>query len=175
MTTVYMNLHPDYSYSTAILSGSYFDVREYVMLVDWLMWDGMGKSPSRQILISGDVEDLERAKKQHLERAEVFAQRLQQKGVHVLVRNERNEEWKPFISPERTNEELVAIECERWHEADEERWAKRDIEKYSALIEKYKDMDVSDLIAILQEAKERLRRYEDSEAARIEAVKRLWS
>ena len=55
MSKVYINLHPDYPYATAIIgSGFIEELADYVRNVDWLMWE-MGRK--RQIIISGTIED----------------------------------------------------------------------------------------------------------------------
>lgn len=44
MTKVYINLHPEYDYSTVIIDG-YIDLKEYVQNVEWLSWDKTKKGP----------------------------------------------------------------------------------------------------------------------------------
>ena len=103
---VYINLHPDYVYSVAIIQG-YLDICDYVRNVDWLAWDGRC-----QLSISGGFGDKEKAKERHIQRTKVFAQRMKDNGFTILVRNNRGEEWNDFIFDSISEEEMIEAELE---------------------------------------------------------------
>ena len=176
MTTVYMNLHPEYDYSTVIIKGD-FDLREYVQNVEWLSWEKTKKG-SWQIRVQGTLSDRELAKKQHLVRAAAFSQRLIENGCVVEARLHRGESWKSLKKTEFTKERLLKIECERDREPDAVIWAKRDIEKFTNLLNIAKEKNMTDKIPWIEEELERnkkiLLQYEKDEAFRIAVLKELW-
>lgn len=179
MAIVYINLHPNYSYATAIISG-FVDVREYVKNVEWLSWEP-SKTGTRQIMISGPVGNLEAAKTQHIVRATVFSQRMLQLGVEVFVRNERTDEWEKWKKNKTTlfsSDDLLKIECQRDREPHEVRWAKENIEKYRGYVEfaeKTASEQLDTLRQMLKEEEERLADCLAHECARVEAIKNIWA
>lgn len=176
MTTVYINLHPEYDYSTAIIDG-YLDLREYVQNVEWLSWDKTKKGPW-QIRIHGTLADRELAKTQHMVRAAVFSQRMIENGCVVKARLHRGDRWQYFKKTEFTKEKLFAIECERDQEPDTVIWARKDIEKYTNLLNVAKEKNMTDKISWLEEELENIRetiqKYEKEETFRIAILKELW-
>lgn len=176
--TVYMNLHPSYDYTTAILgSDGYVEVREYVTLVDWLVWAGIGHTAKREIHICGNWGDREKARVEHMERAYVFGQRLEEAGCTVLVRNARGDEWQPFQSKGFTREEMTTIECQLRREPDVVRWANKDIQKYGDLLEHAKasgNIEAAEWIEdTLQQAHDNLSEWRQYEQNRCEAIRNL--
>ena len=176
MAIVYINLHPNYSYATAIIGEGYFDIRDYVKHIDWLTWDMLDRVP--QIRIHGTLGDHEKAKSEHMERAAVFAERMTSFGCKVLVRNERGEKWSQFERQGLSEEEMQAIEYQRCHEFHEERWAKERIEKYGNLLvlakEQGNPVNIALVEKMLSEGIEWLDRCQKEEAQRIEAIKDFW-
>lgn len=177
MTTVYINLHPDYDYSTVIIDG-YLDLREYVQNVDWLSWDKTKKGPW-QIRVHGPLSDRELAKTKHMERAAVLAQRLIDNGCTVKARLHRGDMWQYLKKPEFTKEKLLAIECERDQEPDVVIWAKKDIEKFTKLLNVAKERNMTDKIQWLEDEldskKETVQNFEKEEVFRIALLKELWT
>lgn len=176
MATVYINLHPDYSYATAIIGDGYVDIRDYIKHVDWLTWDMLDRVP--QIRIHGTLGKLEKAKDEHMERAAVFAQRMTTFGCDVLVRNERGEKWSQFESRGFSEDEMLDIEYQLFREAYKERWAKDGIEKYGSLLTRAKEQGNPDNIAIVEEMLaenvELLENCKKEESRRKKAIKDFW-
>lgn len=113
-----------------------------------------------------------------MQRAAVFTQRLIEKGCVVNARMNRGEDWKIVKKPEITKEKLLEIECERDQEPDAVIWAKKDIEKYTNLLNVAKEKNMTDKIKWLEEElkskKETLQQYEKEEAFRVAVLKELW-
>lgn len=176
MTTVYINLHPDYDYSTVIVDG-FLDLKEYVQNVEWLSWEKTKKGPW-QIKVHGTLSDRELAKKQHMVRAAVFSQRLIENGCVVKARLHRGDGWQYLKKTEFTKERLLAIECERDREPAAVIWAKKDIEKFTDLLNVAKEKNMTDKIPWLEDELEDKKRillqYEKDEAFRVAVLKELW-
>lgn len=61
---VYVNLHPNYNYSTIIINDGYVEeLKDYVKYVEWLNWDFSSIKGKPIIIISGA---------NHIERVRVF-------------------------------------------------------------------------------------------------------
>lgn len=105
MAKIYINYHPNYTYSMAIIDG-FIDLREYVYNTDWLCWAPSPKN-QRQIMISR-VRDVPEGEPQIFERVNEFVKHVEQIGVEVLVRNERNEKWLSWDKFLKSREEANA-------------------------------------------------------------------
>ena len=175
MATVYINLHPNYPYATAIIGEGYVAIRDYVQLVDWLGWDIGNK---RQLMISGTMGDREKAKIEHMERAAVFAERMTSFGCKVLMRNERGEEWREFESHGFSEAEMLDVEYQLFHEPDKWRWARQNIEKYQKYVDVAKERGTPEQIALFEEVLaenvEQLECYKEEEAQRKKAIEDFW-
>lgn len=165
--TLYINLHPDYDYATAIIQG-YMDIRDYVRNVDWLGWE-----KPHQLMISGSIEDKEKAKEQHIQRAKVFAQRMKNCGFTVLVRNNRGEEWQDFVFDEISEDEMIEIELEFFAEPTTICRARESIEKYRALLTGDKEKDKR-LFTLIESEEDVIRFANEKELQRQEIIKSFW-
>jgi hypothetical protein len=165
--TVYINLHPDYDYSTAIIQG-YMDIRDYVRNVDWLIWE-----KPHQLVISGSIKDKEKAKEQHIQRAKVFAQRMKSCGFTVLVRNSRGEEWQEFIFDEISEDEMIEAELEFFDEPQTIYRARENIEKYRELLTGDKEKDEL-IFASIESEEYTIRVANEKELQRQEIIKSFW-
>ena len=166
--TVYINLHPDYDYSTAIMQG-YMDIRDYVRSVDWLGWEN-----PHQLMISGNIKDKEKAKEQHIQRAKVFAQRMKNCGFTVLVRNNRGEEWQEFVFDEISEDEMIEAELELFEEPTTIYWARENIEKYRDLLTGDKKKDKR-ILALIESEEDTIRLANEKELQRQETIKSFWN
>lgn len=73
MANVYVNLHPDYTYSNVIIGDGYIsELKEYVSLVDWLQWDWHSVKGKPVIQVFGGFANDESAVEKHLERTWVL-------------------------------------------------------------------------------------------------------
>lgn len=168
---IYINLHPEYDYASVIMS-SYFDIREYVRLVDWLSW-----GPNRRELHvhanigCGDVGG-------HLARKRVttFIQRMEAVGQSVLVRDSRHEAdpWRDFIYEPLSCDELLEVECERCHTWHEMIWAQKEVEKWSSLLDCMDEKNERLILERFNEATEQLELLKEKEYKRRQGIKEIW-
>lgn len=77
---VYINRHPDFNYSTAIIGdGFYPELGEYVKSKDWLFWERQ-----RQVRI---------VRESGFSRLDEFVSHMKSIGADVFMRDERKDEW----------------------------------------------------------------------------------
>lgn len=103
MAKIYVNLHPQYSYSNVIIGSGYIAfLKEYVKKVNWLMWDWISLHGKPLIMVRGD------SKEQCAELVSVLLQRIldDEQGEHeIFVRNERDDEWMKYIPVKKFSED----------------------------------------------------------------------
>lgn len=167
MATVYITLHSDYAYAIALIEGD-IDVNGYIESVDWLRWLFPYNPKRRQIEISGGTK--------HLERAAVFAQRMQAAGAEILARENKKEEWFPYAVAMMPDEKLFQIECETDNEPKKIRWAKSNIENYKKMLawDGMNEENRKFWESLLQREENKLRELENIEPKRIETIKNFW-
>lgn len=124
---IYINIHPTYTYSIAVIQGYVPILKDYVRYVDWLSWDFPNK---RQIMISGILQE----PGSHLlhKRTQTFIQRMTDIGEEVQIRDNRGDEWRYPEYEKLSDDEMLEIEYENDH-TDEIQWAIKDVEKYKEL------------------------------------------
>lgn len=164
MAKIYVNLHPQYSYSNVIIGSGYIAfLKEYVQLVEWLTWDWISLRNKPIINVCGD------SKEQSLELLFVLLQRILQDEKHeIFVRNERGENWEEYVpEKEYSEEEMQQIEFQPRKDFERKlKWCEENIEKFKryeklsndnvlkeALMEELKRRD-----DLLQEEEDRLNR-----------------
>lgn len=167
METVYLTLHSNYAYAIALIDGD-IDVENYIKNVDWLRWLFPYNPKRRQIEISGGTK--------HLERAAVFAQRMQAAGAEILARENKKEEWFQYEVEKMPDEKLIQIECETDNEPKKIRWAKSNIENYKKMLawDGLNEENREFWQSLLQQEENKLKELENIELKRIEAIKNLW-
>jgi len=168
---IYINLHPEYDYASVILS-SYFDLRDYVRLVDWLSW-----SPNRRELhIHANIGCGDTGGHLTRNRVAAFVQRMEMVGKFVLVRDSRHEAdpWREFIYESLSDDELLNVECERCHTWDEMVWAQKDLEKWRSLLERMDENNEKLILERFSEATEQIELLKENEYKRKLAIKEIW-
>lgn len=179
MAVVYVNLHPNYSYSNIIIQSGYVaELKEYVANVEWLHWDFSSLRGNKPLLVAmGGWANESEAIERHLERTKVVLQRLQSVGAEIYIRNERKDDWREYIADRVFDEdEMYQIEIQLLRENIKEKWAIADIEKFQRLIDigLKKGIDTEPLLNWLNDAKERLEECRSLEELRKENIKNLW-
>lgn len=174
MAIIYVNLHPSYTYSNIIIQEGFVEgIKAYVKAVDWLSWDWTSLKNKPIICVHGGFSDDPDAIKKHLERTEVFLQRISSTGDHELfIRDERGDEWQKY-RPERSYsaDQLFNIEIQKYHSNSNRESIKRDMEKYSEMLKRH---DEPILREILQEAEDQLYEIDRTEQQRRMMIKELW-
>ena len=180
MAIIYVNFHPEYSYSNIIIQSGYIGkLKEYVANVDWLHWDFLSLKGQKPILqVMGGWATEEGAVERHIERTKVVLQRLQSVSAEIFIRNERDDEWKEYVADCCFNEEEMSeIEMQLLRENDKEKNAKADIEKFQKMIDKGKERGIvpePELLQWLNDSIEALERCRAEEKLRKEKIKGLW-
>lgn len=174
MANIYVNLHPDYTYSNVIIGDGYIsELREYVSLVDWLQWDWHSVKGKRVIQVFGGFANDESAVEKHLERTWVLLQRIINSGEHgIFIRNSRNDEWMVYEHKhEYTEQQMNGIEVQRIREPDKERWIKSDIAKCQELLEYRQDEMIKEM---LDNKVAELKEMEAEELLRQKRITEVW-
>lgn len=176
MVTIYVNLHKDYDYSTAIIGEGYIlELKDYVKYVDWIDWAYPNR---RQLNIYGGFNEDKIEK--HIERTRVFLQRMVSVGAEVFIRNERKDSWTKYVVENPyTTEELVNIECQLIHQNEEEKWFSDDIKKFKKMADwMVKNGESSDDLnfvhKLIADSEEKLKKCRNEEKLRQQIIRNLW-
>lgn len=164
-TDIYINLHPDYCYATAMLH-NFVDVREWVRLIDWLSW-GVNK---RELQITGGLANEVGS---HIKKGYVmaFCQLMDSLGATMKIRNNRSDEWSDVEIVERLdNEKYIKVLCDKWHVDDTAEWLKEKVAKNTALAEEANRQGLEEAETISKKeidfSLERLNKMREEEAKR---------
>lgn len=174
MASVYVNLHPTYTYANVIISDGYIkELKEYVSLVDWLEWDWYSVKGKPLIQVSGGASNDDRAIEKHFERTWVLLQRIMSSGNHeIFIRDSKHEDWTTYQpNLKYTEKQMIEIEIQKVRESDKEMRLQADIEKYHKML-KYRGDEL--LKKMLQEAEENLKQIKKEEQFRKERIKGVW-
>lgn len=187
MTKIYVNLHPDYNYANIIIDGGMIPcLREYVANVDWLSWDYWSKTKMPLLRVSGNFQE----NGTHIKKTKIVLQRIATNisrwschdKAEIVIRNERNEEWQPYIFEEFFSEEEMLEEEYKIIYGNQEQelsWCKNDIgklEEYlSWAIENGDEKDIEMIKGILKDDYERLDKLIKKEEIRILKIKYTWN
>lgn len=166
---VYINLHPETNYAMVIVA-EYVDLRHYVENVDWLSWL-WGKRNQLMIRSSNGNGT-------HIERANVFAQRLFDAGHEVYIRNERTDDWTIFAGRQFDEIFMNRIESEVEGNEQIEKLARieRNLSTYHDRVLKFKELgkEVPDwLIEALSDTKKEQQILLSKEQERMKNLKNI--
>lgn len=185
MITVYVNLHPEYNYSNIIINGGKIpELKDYVANVDWLIWDYMSLKGKPMLMVHGKFKE----NGSHIKRTQIVLQRINfliskwlcSEKLEVLMRNERDEDWAPYIIKNSfSEEEMLKEEFERIGYDQELDGCKKDIEKskkyLSWAIELKDQKNIKVMQKILKENQERLNKIIHEEENRKIKIKYIFN
>lgn len=166
---VYVNLHPTYTYANVMVCGFIKELKEYVKLVDWLVWDYSSGKGRPFIMVKGE---------NHIEKVAVLLQRISDYDAEIHIRDSRSDEWTDY-KPKKiyTEGEMIAIEQKRDEEPKEWRWARESLEEANNYITMYlergKEPDEL-LLGMKKDAEERIEDLKDSEESRLRSISKIW-
>lgn len=176
MKQIQIIVYPNKLCAEAIVESGFIDeLADYVRNVKWLFWK---KGKKRQIVISGFAkEDSETA---YLKRVQVFAQRMMQCGVIVLIKNKSDKTWSSFENPCLPEKQLLEIELERVRDvSSKEYWATQDIRVYTELLQKSENTNADNSVEFLKKRLNQSQTIIDEEREfekkRVASLKNLWT
>lgn len=167
---IYINLHPDYSYATAMLN-NFVEVREWIKLIDWLSW-GVNK---RELHITGGYGNEVGS---HIAKGYVkaFSQLMSDMGVTMQIRNGRSDEWQWVVIEDRLPEDrYLEILYDTWHKDDTADWLKEKVKKNLALADMAEKEGMEEAKErFIKEADECLERLNKMMEAEVKRQKRIF-
>ncbi len=175
---VYINLHPDYDYSSVVVNtqGEKIPVlNNYVKLINWFSWINKIEENVFQFRINSGFAE-ENKKTLHIKRAYVFAQRMQEQGIKVLVRNTKEDVWAVLSTPNFNKQQMYEMEVAVDQPDQNIMHIRENIKKYetlAAFAEEKNPEKAEQIKEFLEGEKLQLKLLETKEQERQEKIKTL--